>query len=783
MKLTFLEASIPLTKTFSLDSNRQIHTEPYPLVKNFTSIEREYTTIEEFYGLLSIHADKKHCLLKGNLDRSLTNESRASHTNPVEPTNYLAIDCDFDTGFTDTDAVLAAINPALVECDHIVQHSASSGIRYFSGLRTHIYLLTSAPVNPEVIKNWLLTVNLHRPEFKALANLSANGFAIRWGLDITTCQNDKLIYIAPPICNPGVTDRFIGQRLTLVKRKNRTFTLDHKMAVHETNTLTQNLINDLRKARGLPPRKARFSNHDGLQLLTNPEHAVVTGFKQNRGFCYLNLNGGDSWGYWFPEKEPEILFNFKGEPPVKLSMLAPSFYTQYRQSLLAPQPTSIVPYVFRDVLTDRTFSVFWNKTKNEITQPNPLNSVASIKTFCQNQNSALPDPIPDLEVIFDPTKPQGIDLTTKHLNLFRPTEFMLLQPDSNARFPTIEAVLRNICVDDQTYQHHLNWIAFMFQTRKKPGTAWLFSGTTGTGKGVYYREVLTPLFGKQHVVLADLSTFSDSFNSQLETALIVVGDEFELGNQTNVNQVWARLKTYITEDQISIRAMRTAAVTKPSFTSFIFNTNNTRDPLPIDPEDRRINIAPPCERKLTEPSLGLPPVIAPTDITNLIPNELTAFAQFLLAFQVNDQTVRTSLKNSARNHVIRESQTTIQRFFAAIREANLDFFLQAGSINHAAQNFAVVQQSKTAIALWVEDCRHNRPSWVTGSQLIALYHTLINSRVDGATKFLRIAGLNRLELQLNPNHPEAGVFVTWSVQDPTTLPRPNPQPLAIVGTP
>jgi hypothetical protein len=56
----------------------------------------------------------------------------------------------------------------------------------------------------------------------------------------------------------------------------------------------------------------------------------VSGVRRARGFVYLNLNGGDSWGYYFPESNPEILHSFKGEPPVRLADIAPDFWEKAR---------------------------------------------------------------------------------------------------------------------------------------------------------------------------------------------------------------------------------------------------------------------------------------------------------------------------------------------------------------------------------------------------------------------------------------------------------------------
>lgn len=773
MKITFLKAAdnTPLTKTFSLDQNKQIQTTPYPHIKNFTSYETNITTIEELYAALQNAAGQYHCLLKGTLDRPLVNESRAEHTDPNTPTSLLVLDLDFDQGFPNVDDALQAIDPELVDCDYVVQASASAGVRYMNGLRVHAYVLLTRPVLPQIIKNWMILANLKDDTLRSQCNLSANGFAIRWASDITVCQNDKLIYIAPPICETGVTDKFAGNRITLVKRTNRTFTLDHQMQVHEANAKTQDLIDELRKARGLRKRTGRFSSLSSGELLLNPEQSEITGVKFSRGYCYVNLNGGDSWGYWFPEDNPEILYNFKGEPNVRLRDLAPTFYANYLKTLNnGPTTPKGEPFVFRETIKDQVFSIFWDKLTGYVSAPNPLSKRESLINFCKTHNVVVPDPLPELEIVFDPTSIAPFDPTSGRLNLFKPSPYMLVPPNPQATIPpTIEKVIRNICVDGQTFEHHINWLATWFQTRKKLGTAYIFSGTTGTGKGVYRQYILEPLFGPEHCVLADISTYTDSFNSQLETALLSWGDELELGVQSNPTEIWAKLKTYITEERISIRGMRVAARTMPNYTNFIIATNNTRDPLPIEENDRRVNVAPPCERKLIEDTHTAPRVMDPGDIDLFIPSELYQFAAFLNAYKIDEIKARQPLRNQARTDMIRAGRTTIDDFFAAAREGNLDYFITLSSLDsHGGVNYENAQAIKNYIRTWAQDCRTNSKSWVTGTQLLAFYRQYITN-ISGTAKFDRICRLNGITLRHRPGQPAVGIAVRWLSTDQAAL--------------
>jgi hypothetical protein len=87
----------------------------------------------------------------------------------------------------------------------------------------------------------------------------------------------------------------------------------------------------LRAQAGYSARSAKYvALPSGGRLLANPEPATVTGVRRARGFVYLNLNGGDSWGYYYPASNPEILYSFKGEPPVRLADIAPGLWERVR---------------------------------------------------------------------------------------------------------------------------------------------------------------------------------------------------------------------------------------------------------------------------------------------------------------------------------------------------------------------------------------------------------------------------------------------------------------------
>ena len=60
MKLVFLEADVPLTKSFTLTKAKQVETSSYPSVLNFTSHEVQANTLNDFATALRKHAGQKH---------------------------------------------------------------------------------------------------------------------------------------------------------------------------------------------------------------------------------------------------------------------------------------------------------------------------------------------------------------------------------------------------------------------------------------------------------------------------------------------------------------------------------------------------------------------------------------------------------------------------------------------------------------------------------------------------------------------------------------------------
>ena len=215
MKVNFLSASdgTPLAKIFEEIAPGTYKETSYPHVAKFNSIERDVTSLQHFYDLIVSCAAEGLCLLKGTLDSVLSNESRAGHTSATAMTTWICLDIDYNVTGQTPRAFLESVAPEFKDVSFIFQKSSSMGIKHHTGWRGHFFILIDTSLSPQALKQWLIERNLNCPTLRPNIGISASGGSLTYPLDVTTCQNDKLLYITNPQCI-GFDDP-IEERFTL----------------------------------------------------------------------------------------------------------------------------------------------------------------------------------------------------------------------------------------------------------------------------------------------------------------------------------------------------------------------------------------------------------------------------------------------------------------------------------------------------------------------------------------------------------------------------------------
>ena len=799
MEIIFLKAKQKLVKEITTEG-----TKPYPLAKNFTSehhtIEPNQKGFNEFYELLQTHAAAGHALHKGDLKKKLKNESRALMTDRTAATQLLVLDLDgitfpgAKTAYNTYDiqniaeAFVQYLPQEFKDVSYIAQASASLGLKP-NKISLHLFFLLGHTVQPRALKEWLRTLNYEIDFLADQLSLSANGQSISYPLDVSLADNSKLVYIGTPKFT-DVQDPVTGNRFVKIDRGSPTLDISHLMKdvnPEKVYNLSTQIKDGLRKKAGLVKKSEKITtvNVNGIseQVLQNPDRMSIEICRIADPYVNCNINGGDSGAYYFILTNPHYMYNFKGEPIFEIEKADPEFYQtifeKYADKIDGAK--NVKPIVLRDFYTDTYFNGVFDSNKSQFTDDFPLTPTqkTSLEGFMRTHNRPMPDYIPDAQVVFDPASNSGIQMDTApyHVNLYRKTGYMLgastevpeltygTAAELSKYIPNIMTLMKHILGNGVTeVEHFVNWLAYIYQNKRKTMTAWIFTGVPGTGKGLFIHKILKPLFGEQQVPMRSLENIEEQFNLYMRTALFLVVDEFRMGDSGNTGRMADKLKHQVTEPTLTIRAMRTNQIELPSFCNFIFLTNRA-DAVKIEEGDRRYNVAPRQESKLETKH--------PDFIAKLadIQAELFTFAGLLQKFKVDERMAHTALENEAKKEMKQVSMSVLEEFATAVKQHNLEYFVEILDIP-LTNTFDAggISTAQRYIKDWIS--KTNQETIIPMQHFKLVYDVLTDNRKALAIRDFTKA-MSRLNVQTtrkrvgsskNSSAPR-GVLVTWLLDE------------------
>lgn len=784
MNLTFLSASVPLTKTITLKDG-VISKDSYPLLNKFTSNTVEANSITAVYQAIravSQHSDKP-CLLKGNLLRPLDNESRKGTTRSNDTTEYVVFDLD-RAPFNSAEEFMAAIG--LEHVSYVVQYSASYKLNSADKtLSCHIFCLLTAPVKAPELKAWLMYLNMSTPVLRAALTLSNSNFALHWPLDVTCCQNDKLIYVAEPNFVGMKSPIPSGERVQLIAKDVECIPVE-SIAIRAMDALKKEqrrILNDLQVAAGIPPTKTKTKMVNDVEVQVGvgeiASYEVIDAGEYNR----INLNGGDSNAYYHLKTDLTLLHNFKGEPSCYIKEILPSYYADMMRQQSAdratPNAAGDIVLAYCDKITADYYKGTWNEANQKL-EVYRVKNKDQIKDYLLSHQLPVGDFVPEWTTIFDPQNTTIVDEQNHILNRFIPGGFMRLCNQTPGIYPAIQRLLDSAVGTGEIQAHFVNWLAFIFQLRKKPLTAWILHGTYGTGKGMLINKVISPLFGNEYVRQMVAPMLDQDFNDFLEKKLIVFVDEIDAGMFEHAKKVESKLFNWITEPTLDIRKMRTDYMNIPNFVSFIFASNKP-EPVRIPPKDRRFNVG-----------MFQTQRYYPTDAElAALPNELAHFAYFLQHYEVDEKAAHTVLETEERRAIQDLGVTSIDQIANDLKEGNLKGLLDALPDTRLLNEMGIQNPNSAAyvslVRRFVEDALNEKPrpkntvvnsitkelaplaSKITRDELAVIFTHCVGKVPEGAHKFtayLRHHGIITKRVRVGDEVPH-GITVEWKADDDT----------------
>jgi hypothetical protein len=191
-----------------------------------------------------------------------------------------------------------------------------------------------------------------------------------------------------------------------------------------------------------------------------------------------------------------------------------------------------------------------------------------------------------------------------YVNIYRPGN---VAPDYARMDEARDVFLNHVAnlVHEPAYQKRL--IDFLAYHVQHPGAkirwAILLQGAQGCGK-TFLAHAMTAVLGRRNVAkVAASNVLEDKFNDWAYGHQLVVMDEIRVIGHNRYG-VMDKLKPCISDDTVSLRAMREAARTVPNVTNYLMFTNY-HDSLAIHDEDRRYFVLQsPLQRKEQIDALG-----------------------------------------------------------------------------------------------------------------------------------------------------------------------------------
>ena len=662
MEVSFLHASVPFAKTIRKTTHTQI--ENYPNIGIVTSSTHNWDSIQDLHTLILDQAQKGACILKGTLTRPLIKESRANATDPNTPTGWLVFDLDA-VNVESAEEFIQQLPSEFHHCSYIEQLSSTA---YFQTNKYKAHLFFHIPpTHPNTLRHFITNLNLD--VFNTQITLSSGNLCLGYPLDISVNQNSTPLYIAPPVF-VGLDDH-IPHRIHLIEKDYHKIDNPIPEYSHAATLLKQKkTLTKLRQEIGLGSKTPKIEVLGKVELLKNIEPMATPIIREERGFTYLALNPNNPFSYYHPTDNPHIIYNFRGEPAFLTSKGLPEYWEQVKPRQLTPliaTPGS-TPLIFRDRRRDLYYNGFH---KNGDFKISPTKNITRLQHFAANCGIEAPEYIPDWEIFFDPTQIEEFKIDAPRINTFAPSPYLITcieKPRAVTEIPPLIArILDSVTGNDEIcLQHFINWLAFVFQKRTKTRTAWVFQGVEGTGKGLLFNRILTPLIGYNYCPTKTTNNLLDPFNEWMETCILLLVDEGKIFGRSRSEQLPNTLRNIITEPTQTLRLMRSNPFTAPSFCNLIFATNDN-DALEISATDRRYNVCPPQKN----------PFPAYEEIEQDIEAELSDFAQYLYGYQVNEAKAHTAINNLAKEMMREARLPEADLFCKQLKTGNFLWFYDA----------------------------------------------------------------------------------------------------------
>ena len=257
-------------------------------------------------------------------------------------------------------------------------------------------------------------------------------------------------------------------------------------------------------------------------------------------------------------------------------------------------------------------------------------------------------------------------------NTFKPTPLMLTVEVKEEQPKTILSLVSHLVNnDEERLKWAINWLAYFFQTLKRSQVSLLLRGSQGSGKGIFFDEVLKPLFGAdQTIQINDKSLQTQFLGSIIEGKLFYNLDEVQ-HDLASSKKVKNFLKALVTNNGIVLEKKFQNMERETPLHGQILITSNEPYALEIEPSDRRFTVYTTGEKLESVNWLGFNSYHA---MSRSIKEELQSFANYLYSYKVDTALANTAQNTEEKEALVGATTDRFQQFAHAIKRKDHIFF-------------------------------------------------------------------------------------------------------------
>lgn len=292
-------------------------------------------------------------------------------------------------------------------------------------------------------------------------------------------------------------------------------------------------------------------------------------------------------------------------------------------------------------------------------------------------------------------------------NLFSPSKPLMLQKEQHGKDINIdpniykndnqvpfEAIKRLIAhlinFNKERFDWLINWLAYFFQGIKKSQVALVLRGDQGTGKGIFFNEVIKPLFGSNYCrTINDKSLQSQYLGGLVENVIFFNLDEISHKKTESAN-IKNFLKVLVTNDTITVEKKFETLEKETKIHGQVLITSNEPYVLDIEQSDRRYTIFNTGKNLEYNNFLDYNSYEI---LSSNIKDQLNSFAQYLKNYHVN-----VPLANKALDTSEKDELKKINMFMNMEKEQriyqNMQKIIQPIKVHPAIQRFSSAVRSK-----------------------------------------------------------------------------------------